>query len=77
MRVLLVILIAFGAPAAVYVLWRTFAPVRAGGSEEIHKGGWEDMPWLRLALAGVALLIMMLIYLAFDLDTGPLPAVND
>ncbi len=76
MRVLFAVLIAFGAPAAIYILWRTFAPTRAGGSEEIHEGGWEHMPWLKLVIAGVVLLILMLIYLAIDLDTGPLPPVN-
>ncbi len=76
MRVLLAVLIAFGAPAGVYILWRTFAPTPVGGSEEIHKGGWEHMPWLTLALVGVALLVVMLIYLALDLDTGPPPAVT-
>ncbi len=69
MRVLLAVLIAFGAPAIGYILWRTFAPTGAGGSEEIHQGGWEQMPWLRLALSGVVLLVLMLIYLALDLDS--------
>ncbi len=73
MRVLLAILLAFALPAVGYVLWRTFAPTRVGGSEEIHHGGWEHMPWLHLALAGAAILAVMLVYLALDLDTGPPP----
>ena len=71
MRVLLAIVLALVLPAAAYILWRTFAPTRIGGSEEIHRGGWEHMPWLHLALAGVVILAVMLVYLALDLDTGP------
>lgn len=70
-RVLLAVFLAFVLPAVVYILWRTFAPTRIGGSEEIHRGDWERMPWLSLAMAGVVILAVMLVYLALDLDTAP------
>lgn len=70
-RVMLAVLLAFTLPGVVYVLWRTFAPTRIGGSEEIHRGAWERMPWLSLAFAGVVILAGMLVYLALDLDTAP------
>ena len=70
-RVLLFVLLAFTLPGVVYILWRTFAPTRIGGSEEIHRGAWERMPWLSLAMAGVVILAMMLVYLALDLETAP------
>lgn len=70
-RVLLAVVLAFSLPTVVYILWRTFAPTRVGGSEEIHRGDWERMPWLSLAAAGVVILAVMLVYLALDRDTGP------
>lgn len=76
-RVLLALVLAFGLPMAVYILWRTFAPTKVGGSEKIHDGGWETMPWLHLAFIGVGLLVAMMIYLAFDLDTGLPPTSNN
>lgn len=70
-RVLLAVMLAFALPGVAYILWRTFAPTRIGGSEEIHRGSWERMPWLSLAFAGVVILAVMLVYLALDLDTAP------
>ena len=70
-RVLFTVIIPLALPTVVYILWRTFAPVRFGGSEAIHNNDWERMPWLKLSLVGVVLLALTLSYIAIAPGAGP------
>ena len=54
-RVLLITIIPFFLPAALFVLWRTFAPTGMGGSQAIAKDEWEPMPWKWLLIIGTVL----------------------
>ena len=63
-RVLFLFVVPLVAPAVVYVLWRTFAPRRAGGSEAIQAGQWERLPWPWLSVVGVMLLMITLGWMA-------------
>ena len=64
-RILLVVFVPLLAPTALFILWRTFAPPRWGGSEAIANDRWEPLPWKWLmitggVLTGVALVIVVL-----------------
>ncbi len=54
-RVLLVTVVPFFLPAAVFILWRTFAPTNMGGSKAIARDEWEPMPWKWLLIIGAVL----------------------
>jgi hypothetical protein len=54
-RVLFIAVVPFFLPAAVYVLWRTFAPTSMGGSAAIARDEWEPMPWKWLIIIGAVL----------------------
>ena len=69
LRVLFIFVAPLVAPPVVYILWRTFAPRRVGGSEAIQAGQWERLPWLWLSVAGVVLLVITLGWLAM-IDGG-------
>ena len=69
LRVLFLFVAPLVAPTVVYILWRTFAPRRAGGSEAIQAGQWERLPWLWLSVVGVVLLVITLGWLAM-IDGG-------
>ncbi len=73
-RVLLLTVVPLFLPAVTYILWRTFAPVRYGGSAAIAKDEWEPLPWRWLVPIGVFLMaIAIAISIIFpDLlaDTG-------
>ena len=64
LRVLFLFVVPLAAPVVGYILWRTFAPRRAGGSEAIQAGQWERLPWPWLSVVGVALLMITLGWLA-------------
>ncbi len=57
-RLMLLYLIALITPTVIYVLWRVFAPASIGGSDNIRGGHWEHLPWIWLAPAGVAVLLV-------------------
>jgi hypothetical protein len=63
-RVLFTIIIPLVLPTVVYILWRTFAPLRFGGSEAIHNNDWEPLPWLHLSLVGAVLVTVTMGYIA-------------
>ncbi len=71
LRVLFLFVAPLVAPTVVYILWRTFAPRRAGGSEAIQAGQWEQLPWLWLSVVGVALLVITLGWLAMTGGGAP------
>jgi hypothetical protein len=60
-RVLLLTVVPFFLPATVYVLWRTFAPPAAGGSEAIARDEWEPLPWKWLLIVGAGLMAVTLV----------------
>lgn len=60
-RVLLISVVPFFLPAAVFVLWRTFAPPTVGGSEAIAKDEWEPLPWKWLLIIGAVLTAITLV----------------
>jgi hypothetical protein len=64
-RILLVIFVPLFAPTAIFILWRTFAPPRWGGSEAIANDRWEPLPWKWLMIGGgvltaIALMLVVL-----------------
>ena len=71
LRVLLLFVAPLAAPTVVYILWRTFAPRRAGGSEAIQAGQWERLPWLWLSVVGVVLLVITLGWMAMTGGGAP------
>ncbi|MBK19506.1 MAG: hypothetical protein CMM52_11790 [Rhodospirillaceae bacterium] len=60
-RVFLIFVLPLLLPAAVYVLWRTFAPPKMGGSEAIAREEWEPLPWKWLILIGVIFVTITLV----------------
>lgn len=60
-------------PAAIYLLWRVIARRRpaatddgsADSSAESRDDLWREAPWLWLAIAGMALLVVVLLFGAF------------
>jgi hypothetical protein len=60
-RILLLFVVSLGLPVVLYILWRTFAPTRLGGSEAIEREEWEPLPWPWLAIAGGVLLVISLV----------------
>ena len=60
-RILLVFVVPFFLPTAVYILWRTFAPIAWGGSEVIAKDEWEPLPWKILMIIGGAMVAIALL----------------
>ena len=65
-RVLLLIFVPLILPAAVYVVWRTFAPPKYGGSEAIARDQWEPLPWpWLLSIGGALTAIMMILIVLF------------
>lgn len=60
-RVLLISVVPFFLPAAVFVLWRTFAPPSMGGSAAIAKDEWEPLPWKWLLITGAVLMTITLV----------------
>jgi hypothetical protein len=60
MRVVLLIFVPIILPAVIYVIWRTFAPPKIGGSEAIAKDQWEPLPWRWLLGSGVTLMAFTL-----------------
>lgn len=72
-RVLFTVIIPLALPTVVFILWRTFAPPRFGGSEAIHNNDWEPLPWLQLSLVGVVLLAVTLGYIAMVPGTATAP----
>jgi hypothetical protein len=71
LRMLFIIVAPLLVPTVLYVLWRTFAPRRAGGSEAIQAGRWEDLPWPWLSGIGVTLLAFTLGWFALSGGGGP------
>ncbi len=69
LRALFLFVAPLAAPTVVYILWRTFAPRRAGGSEAIQAGQREQLPWLWLSVVGVVVLLITLGWLAM-IDGG-------
>ena len=59
-RVLLIIVGPMILPAAIFVVWRTFAPPKYGGSEAIARDQWEPLPWPWLLACGGVLLVITL-----------------
>ena len=84
-RILLIFVVPFFVPTAVYVLWRTFAPVKWGGSEAIHRDDWEPLPWRYLMIVGgVLTAISVFVTILFpdvfgggELANSPPPASTD
>lgn len=65
-RILLITFVPLFAPAAIYVLWRTFVPPRWGGSEAIANDRWEPLPWKWLLISGgVLTAITLLVVVVF------------
>ena len=64
-----VLLIIFGSlilPTVAYVIWRTFAPERYGGSKVIAKDEWEPLPWPWLmGTGGIFLLLTLVMFICF------------
>lgn len=60
-RVLLITIVPFFLPAALFVLWRTFAPTTMGGSVAIARDEWEPMPWKWLLIIGAVLTSITLV----------------
>jgi len=60
-RVLLISVVPFFLPTAVFVLWRTFVPPSMGGSEAIAKDEWEPLPWKWLLIIGAVLTAITLV----------------
>ena len=71
LRILFIIVVPLLVPTIIYVLWRTYAPRRAGGSEAIQAGQWEHLPWPWLSGIGVGLLALTLGWFAFSGGGGP------
>ncbi|MDC0033228.1 hypothetical protein OAJ57_01530 [Alphaproteobacteria bacterium] len=59
-RVLLIIVGPLILPAAAYIIWRTFAPPKFGGSEAIARDQWEPLPWRWLLVCGCVLMVITL-----------------
>ena len=59
-RVLLLFVAPLIVPTIVFVIWRTFASPKFGGSEAIAKDQWEPLPWPWLVGCGVALMAITL-----------------
>ena len=57
-RILLIVVVPFFLPVAAFVLWRTYAPTRWGGSEAIAHDRWEPLPWKPLMVAGGVLTVI-------------------
>lgn len=69
-------LVALGAlllPAALFYLWRLFAPRRLGGEPAMARGVWRPMPWRWLL--GIGLLLMAAVFVAMVSVVDP-PAGN-
>ncbi|MBT4907099.1 MAG: hypothetical protein HOM58_00310 [Rhodospirillaceae bacterium] len=60
-RVLLITIVPFFLPAAMFVLWRTFVPPSLGGSEAIERDVWEPLPWKWLLIIGAVLTSITLV----------------
>lgn len=59
-RVLLLFVAPLIVPTIVFVIWRTFAPPKLGGSEALAKDQWEPLPWPWLLGCGAALVAITL-----------------
>ena len=65
-RILLVTIVPLFTPAAIFILWRTFAPPKWGGSEAIANDRWEPLPWKWLLISGgVLMAITLLVVVVF------------
>jgi hypothetical protein len=51
-RILLIFVVPFFVPTTAFILWRTYAPIRWGGSEAIARDRWEPLPWKPLLISG-------------------------
>lgn len=60
-RILLLVVVPILAPTAIFILWRTFAPPRWGGSEAIANDRWEPLPWKWLMISGGVLVALTLV----------------
>ena len=58
MRVILVIFVPLVSPTVLYIIWRTFAPPKFGGSEVIARDQWEPLPWPWLIGCGFVLMLI-------------------
>ena len=65
-RVLLIIVGPLVLPTAVYIVWRTFAPPKFGGSKAIANDQWEPLPlpWL-IGCGGVLVAISLTTVVVF------------
>ena len=58
MRVILLIFVPLVSPTVLYIIWRTFAPPKFGGSEAIARDQWEPLPWPWLIGFGFVLMVI-------------------
>lgn len=57
-RVVLLFIVAVGAPFGLYILWRSYLPPSLGGSKSIAKEEWEPLPVIWLGIASAISLIV-------------------
>lgn len=64
-RIFLLVVVPFVSPTVLFILWRTFAPPRWGGSEAIANDRWEPLPWKWLTISGGVLVAITLAVVVF------------